>query len=430
MIPHLRAIRSTRIGLCTFLLFCVTSLQTLAKSETNTAKVRISGYGVLGDLQLKKTLKMLEQAGKKPEFISANYIEDAALILLSRINHDGFLKGSVSVEINLNTGSRQRAEWTGVIRDPLPRTWQATNVHFTIHKGPLFYYEKVSFSGLTNLTEKEARHFFVETDALIPLRKTRIYTPQQLRRAADNLEETLQRRGFEHATVTATNIVRDDVTGAVSADIIVTEGKKAYVRTIENEVFYPDSKDASEVATIKTNAVYTRLWIQDYVQQLKKRFYTQGYADTKVQIIEKGRDNEGATEGLHFIAKVTTGKPIYIGNILFEGQKDTKLSMMQRRVRLTEGDPLDPVAVEQGRYRLARLGIFDSVELDYKAIDEETRDILYRVKEGKHIDFSLLFGYGSYDQVRGGFDLDQYNVFGRGHQSHLRAVQSLKSSSV
>jgi outer membrane protein assembly complex protein YaeT len=422
-------IRSARNALVYLFLSCVFILTTAAATETNSAKVHISGYGLLGDLQLKKTLKMLEQGGKKPEFLTANYIEDAALILLSRVNHDGFLKGKVAAEIVLDTGSRQNVEWTGAIRDPLPRAWHAKSVHFTIHKGPLFYYEKVSFTGLSHLTEKEARHFFVETDALIPFHKTKVFTPQQLRRAADNLEETLQRRGFEHATVTATNVVRNETTGAVKVEVLVTEGKKAFVRSIEKEVFYPDSKEAAEVSTLKTNAVYTRLWIQDYVQQVKKQFYSKGYADAKVQIIEKSRDDEGSSEGLHFTAKVTTGNPIYIGNILFQGQKDTKVSMMRRRVRLSEGDPLDPVAVEEGRYRLARLGIFDSVELDYNAIDEETRDILYRVREGKHIDFSLLFGYGSYDQVRGGFDLDQFNVFGRGHQSHLRVVQSLKSSS-
>src|SRR5205085_1244867 len=112
-----------------------------------------------------------------------------------------------------------------------------------------------------------------------------------------------------------------------------------------------------------------------------------------------------------------------------EGNKETHESMLQRRVRIREGDLLDPTKAEQGRYRLARLGIFDSVELKYEKVDEDTRDIVYRLKEGKQLDFSLLAGYGSYERLRGGIDLEQNNLWGMAHHSHLRLVQSMKSSS-
>jgi outer membrane translocation and assembly module TamA len=41
----------------------------------------------------------------------------------------------------------------------------------------------------------------------------------------------------------------------------------------------------------------------------------------------------------------------------------------------------------------------------------------------------LLFGYGSYEMLRGGFELDYNNIFGRAHHARLRATQSFKSSS-
>jgi outer membrane protein assembly factor BamA len=98
-------------------------------------------------------------------------------------------------------------------------------------------------------------------------------------------------------------------------------------------------------------------------------------------------------------------------------------------VKLKQGEPLDRLAVEHGRERLARLGVFDTVDVKYEDVDANTRNVLYDVKEGKTIDLSLLLGYGSYELLRGGFELEQYNLFGRAHSSRLRGMQSFKSTS-
>jgi outer membrane translocation and assembly module TamA len=41
---------------------------------------------------------------------------------------------------------------------------------------------------------------------------------------------------------------------------------------------------------------------------------------------------------------------------------------------------------------------------------------------------NLLFGYGSYEQLRGGIEWRRWNLFGRAHQSRLLLLQSLKST--
>jgi outer membrane protein insertion porin family len=56
--------------------------------------------------------------------------------------------------------------------------------------------------------------------------------------------------------------------------------------------------------------------------------------------------------------------------------------------------------------------------------------VVYGLREGRQIDMSLLLGYGSYEMVRAGFEIEQFNVFGRAHHSRLRAIQSLRSSFV
>ncbi|HTG44105.1 MAG TPA: BamA/TamA family outer membrane protein, partial [Verrucomicrobiae bacterium] len=189
-----------------------------------------------------------------------------------------------------------------------------------------------------------------------------------------------------------------------------------------------DTNTPPHVQTIQTNLVYSRMWEQDFRQALRREQYLEGHADARVEIAQLARELHAGTNSIDISAVVFPGAVIKIGEVKIEGEKKTSETMMKRRVNVSSGDLLNPVKAEQGRYRLARLGIFDSVEMRYETVDEETRDVVYSVKEGKRINFSLLAGYGSYEQLRGGFELEQYNLWGLGHHSRLRAVQSFKSS--
>jgi len=132
---------------------------------------------------------------------------------------------------------------------------------------------------------------------------------------------------------------------------------------------------------------------------------------------------------LELLATIHRGPQIRIAEVKFQGQKKTRPSLLSRRVRVKRGELLDRVKAEEGRFRLAQLGIFDSVDLNYKPVDEHSREVSYQVKEGKQLNVSMLFGYGSYELLRGGFEVEQYNIWGRAHHARLKVIQSFKASS-
>src|SRR5262249_15286528 len=159
-----------------------------------------------------------------------------------------------------------------------------------------------------------------------------------------------------------------------------------------------------QTKTVFPNKPYSKVWLQDFTQTLKTNQFHQGYPDTQVETsVTDRRQAEGHVE-VDLLARVRSGSQIHLRDVSFEGERKTKESLLNRRVRIDEGGLLDRIKAEEGRYRLARLGIFDSVDLDYVPVDEDTRDVVYKLKEGKQIDFSLLFGYGSYELLRGGFE--------------------------
>lgn len=401
---------------------------TYSADKPKHADVNISGYGLAGNIQLKRTLKALDLRWKERRTFDANFVEDAALIIMSQLNRDGYLNPALTVELTLEDGTRRTNTWKGRIEPPLPRPLTVQRADLKIEKGVLYRFEDVAIQGQKEVKEKEVRGYFVERGVLLPLKKTRVYTPQKLERGMENLEEVLMRRGYENADVTATNLLRDDATGKVNVTIDVNEGKKSMVRSIRQETFVSTNTLPVETLTIQTNVPFSKLWEQDYSQALKATNYARGYPDTTVEIKPLKRESTNDILEVDLLATIRTGERITLRDAKFEGLKRTKSSVVERQVHLEENGLLNRIEAERGRQRLAKLGIFDSVNMRYDIVDDHTRDVIYTLTEGKRLNFNLLFGYGSYELARVGFEVEQFNVLGRAHHSRLRAVQSVKAT--
>ena len=400
------------------------------KTSEEPRKLKVSGYGLFGNRDLRKLLRVV-QGDKKEPFFSANEIEDAAFLLISQVRQQGHLRPEVSARLTLPDGETSSYSWTNIaLATPLPRELQARTVHFHVNEGIRYRYGELTFEGLTELRIKEARKFFVETGVLIPLKRTRIYTPQRLQRGLSSLTEVLNRRGYENAEVSVSLTNQNDLTGRVDVRVAINEKRQSIVRSIRTETFYHSNTNPAVVIT-ETNRPYSRVWLQDFSQLLRMTNYHLGYPDTTVSASTVHRETVDDSEELDLLARVHPGPPVFLHDVRFEGLKRSKQPVLDRRVRLHHGETnlLDRVAVEQGRTRLTRLGIFDSVDLRYEPVGEQQRDVIYSVREGKRIEFSLLAGYGSYEKLRGGFELERFNIFGRAHHDRLRVVQSFKSSS-
>lgn len=392
-----------------------------------SAKFKVSGYGLLGDLRLKRVIKLLELQKKAPEFLGANFVEDSALILDSKLRDDGYLRPELVIRVVKEDGSRAQFVWSQ--SESLPRPLRAREVDFIIHKGLLYYYKTLQFSGLTALTQKKTRSYFVETGGLIPLKKNRFYSPERLRRSVTSLGEVLDQMGFHDERVTVGKSEQNDQTGEVFVRIDATQGPKFIVQSVREEVFFPDTNAPTDLRTNWLRHVYSRYWQEDYIQRLRTNYYALGYPDTTVTMQIEGRQPAGTNVFLHLLAEVKTGPRVRTGDVSFHGDKHTKESMLMRRVPLHTGDWLDRLKAERGQYQIARLGVFDSVELKYETVSTNLWDVHYDLTEGKTIEVSPLFGFGSYDLVRVGAEVQQNDLWGLAHSSDVKVIQSVRSSS-
>jgi len=401
-----------------------------ATNPPPAATFKISGYGLLGDLRLKRIIKLLEVPKKTPEFFDANFMEDTALILKSKVREDGYLDPKIVITVFSDEKSKKGVRYFWNETEPLPRPLRGKEVRFKIRKGVLFHLDKLEFTGLTALTEKKTRSYFIETSGAVPLKQNRVYSPERLQRSVANVEQVLNRMGYEDAKVTVGKIEQDDKTGSVSVRIDVVQGPKFMVRVVRQEAYYPDTNAPSDLRTnLLVGQNYSKWWEQDYMQGIRTNYYHQGCPDTTVTMQTEKREPAGTNLMLDLLAVVRTGPRVRVGDISFKGDKRTKESMLSNRVPLQTGDWLDRLKAEQGQYRLARLGAFESVQLNYQTVSTNLWDVRYDLKEGKRLEISPLVGFGSYDLLRAGVEIDQYNLWGLAHNSELKLVQSFKSSS-
>ena len=400
---------------------------TPVSAEPPPAKLQISGYGFLGNRELKRMLRTLELAGRKPPLFSSAFVEDSSLILVSRIKRDGYLHPRIDILLRLSDGAQLDTDAQRLLDNPLPRNLQITQARFRIHKGVLYYFKSLGFEGLRSVPAKTAKSYFFETEPLFPTKAARAYTPERLRQGMSSLSDLLEGQGYQDAQVRASHVHLDDRTGAVRVSIEVEQGRQSFIRSIREE--FLSSTQSNRDRTLTPNRPYSRVWLQDFTLGIKTNLYHQGYPDTTVDLkTVPPRSPEGQTNR-DIVASVQPGPQVRIGAVQFHGAPHTSRGLLKRSVRVTTGDLLDPTQVEQGRYRLARLGIFDSVDLKYPPVDEHTRDVLFDLQESKRINLSLLFGWGSYELLRGGFELSANDLWGEAHQARLKVVQSFKASS-
>ncbi len=394
------------------------------------AKLKVSGYGFWGNRSLKKELTLLREQEKPPRFYDPNFVEDAVLLTLSSVQGDGYLRPRIDATLTLADGRERHFSWETELDKLLPRPLKIKQVHIQVKEGVLYYYRDLEIKGLEVMPKTKARSYFVETDSLLPLKGSRVYTPQRLEQSLSNLREALVRKGYEKAAVTVSKLKRDNETGAIDLTVDVDSGPQARVGSVEVEIDGTEEKARGDREVRRPDAAYSEFWRQELKQEVRSEQLRKGFPDAKVELKEIEREKQNDTIVVDLRAHVTRGPKVTLREVKFQGNERTKRSVLMRQTRLEPDKPLNRIRVEQGRSRLSRLGVFDSVSIQYEKVTPKVRDVIYKVEEGKQVELNLLFGYGSYELVRGGFELDHYNVWGRAHQSRLKAVQSLRSTNM
>lgn len=390
------------------------------------ADIEVNGLDWLKNREQRISLERLlgtERGGS----LDAAAIEDAEFLLMSALIEQGYLKPVIRARLTAPNGAKSSSVFDATLENTLPRSVQAKRVEFDVKPGVRYRFDRIEFSGLHAISEEVAREFFIGERVLITRGSANLYSPTRLNRALDGVEGELRRLGYADCTVRAAKVQIDDATGHVDVDVEIVERARWEVTSVRAEI----SGEIDDLPMPLDDFVgrpWTPFWEQDVAEIVRNRLYRRGHPDVKVQPLRQVGPEANGVRPVSVVVRIDPGPRVTIGQVRFEGAQKTAAPVLERRVRTTPGEPLNPLAIEQARFRLGRLGIFDRIDVRYEPNDGLVRDPVFTVVEGREMEANLLFGYGSYEQLRGGVELRQLNLFGRAHQSRLLLVQSLKSS--
>lgn len=390
------------------------------------AKLEVSGLGWLKNRDQRLSLERL-LGTQRGETIGANAIEDAMFLLLSALETEGYLKPAIEVEATPASGPVQRFKLDASLVATIPQELLAKAVEFRVETGVRYVVKDVAVSGLTAWPEDQARALFRPNQTLLMAGGAAAYTPSRLRRALESLQEELRRLGYAQAEARATETRIDDRTGEVFLKIEVVQGPRWEV----SAVHFSGAENTGAALTFASqfeHRSWTPLWQQDLREQVRRAFYERGYPEMSVNLSAQPAQEVNGVRAVDVTATIVPGPKVVVGNVRFAGNAHTRESILRRRVPSEAGQPLNPIQLERARYRLARLGIFSAVDIQYEPPDGLTRDAVFLLRESPRMEANVLLGYGSYEQARVGLELSQLNLFGLAHQSRLEVVQSLKSS--
>jgi len=311
------------------------------KEQTSPAKkaeLKVEGLGWLTNRNQRLVLERL-LGDERGATLDANAIEDAALLLLSALENEGYLKVTLATDIVTSEGAEEHVNFDLTLANTLPRPLHARSVRFRAIKGIRYVVKEVRIEGVSAVPLQTARGYFRPDSALFG-GAARAYTPSRLRRAAEQLQEELRQHGYADADVRAAAAHIDDATGAVDVVVDVKEGARWEVTELR-VAGAEDAKVALQDLGRFEKQPWAGLWQQNVREAIRQSFYRRGYPDVTVQLSPQSEATEGGVKRVVVTAKITPGPQVRVGEVRFKGNVQTKESVLRRRVAGAGGRPIE-----------------------------------------------------------------------------------------
>ena len=410
---------------CALFVFAVTCLPIPLDAQEN---LEVKGLGFFKNMAYKKRLAFLQNIpANEPTLLNAAFLEDSAYLLLQQLKRNGYLKPKVEGIFQVGDVTK-RVIWKNDYQIQLPTEFLADHATFNLLPGVLYYYKSVEVDGVPTLDERTVRRYFISDGVLFAAKSSQVFTESNFEQRINRLLKVLQQMGYRKAKLVEKKFLLNDDTGAVTTTVSIDPGPLHRVGQVVVE--WIDATGAVEKKeTENSGSLFTAEWERSQRQALINAAYGDGYADvellqTKSEAILN--DQNILITDVHY--QVRLNSVVEFGGVQFLGDDKTKSSVLRRYVKMSEGDPLNPLLANESRRNLLGLGIFKEVEMSYEPEDGDKRTVIYNLIPATRKELDLLAGWGSYELARIGFRWNQKNPFGRAHKYELSGKQSFRST--
>ncbi|HTZ59758.1 MAG TPA: POTRA domain-containing protein [Acidobacteriaceae bacterium] len=206
--------------------------------------------------------------------------------------------------------------------------------------------------------------------------------------------------GFSAVQVTP-KFTDSDVTARSSSKIshfdinyVIDEGTQRRIAKYNIEGTTAEQlKDIRPYLNTQVGQPYSAFNINQDRSLVQTYFFSKGYDNAQVNLFQQTQPND--QNAVDFTMDVAPGQQFFVRKVLVSGLEHTRPSLVQQRVILHPGDPLNQTALLLMQRNLYNLALFNEVNTAIQnPLGEETyKNVLLNLTEAKRWDISYGFGF-------------------------------------
>lgn len=182
-----------------------------------------------------------------------------------------------------------------------------------------------------------------------------------------------------------------------------------------------------ELLTLKEGEVFNIKTFREDAEKIKTLIADQSYAF--VQVVPDLRKNK-EDKTVEVVFAINPGDKVKVRNVTISGNTRTLDRVVRRELYLGPGDMYSLTDLKDSRNAIGRLGYFDSTTIEEKRVDNQTMDLVVKVKEAPTGNIQVGGGYGSYSGLLVSIGVSDRNIWGSGINVGLKAEKSQTSKNV
>ena len=323
-----------------------------------------------------------------------------------------------------------------------PKQQRVTNdratIDYLINTGKRHKLTHIEIQGNKYFSTSTLRErMFLQPSSLLQFRHGR-YSEQLLRRDQDAIENLYRENGFRDAAVQSK--VVDDYQGKagdIAVYLVVEEGAQYFVGSLAIEgIRSLDEAAIRQTLSSVPGQPFSEYNISVDRDAILEQYFSQGFPNATFEWSSKPAAQPYRVDVRYAI---TEGRQQFVREVLTNGLKSTRPSLVDRNILLNPGDPLSPNRMSETQRRLYDLGVFAKVDTAIQNPEGETdrKYVIYDMEEARH--WSVATGFGAEIARIGGcqtcldapagqtgfaprfsFDVSRLNLWGLAHSISMR----------
>ena len=226
------------------------------------------------------------------------------------------------------------------------------------------------------------------------------FSQQLVAQDVASIKALYQSNGFSAVTVTPRFLDSDKSATAdkkishFNIAYVIDEGTQRRIGKYDIDgASAPQLSDLRPLLNTQVGQPYSAVNINQDRDLIQTYFFSKGYDNAQVNLFQEADPTD--TNKVDFTMKVVPGKQFFVRKVIVSGVELTKPLVVQQRVLLHPGDPLNQTALLEMQRLLYDLALFNEVDtaIQNPTGDEIYKNVLLNLTEAKRWDVSYGFGF-------------------------------------